>query len=173
MSSTSHPTPLCAWFAGIPKGEVQLIMVLLQFLHSRSSLFLLWKSKWLSDMLSHVRLFATPWPVAYQAPPSMGFSRQKYQSGLPFSSSGVLPNPGIKPGSPALQTDALPSEPAGKPFSSIPIQMLGKMTNICSHRKLKDAVVDRELKVTLMMCYKGLRVFFISKMLDPPVLFHL
>ena len=124
-------------------------------------------------LLSHVWLFATPWTVAYQAPPSMGFSRQKYRSGLPFPSSGDLPNPGIKPGSPALQTDALPSEPPGKPFSSIPIQMLGEMTNICSHRKLKDAVVDRELKVTLMMCYKGSRVFFISKMLDPPVLFHL
>ena len=49
--------------------------------------------------------------VAYQAPPSMGFSRQEYWSGLPFPSPGDLPNPGIKPGSPALQTDALPSEP--------------------------------------------------------------
>ena len=53
--------------------------------------------------------------VAYQAPWSMGFSRQEYWSGLPFPSSGDLPNPGIKPGSPALQTDALPSEPLGKP----------------------------------------------------------
>ena len=44
--------------------------------------------------------------------------------------------------------------------------MLGKMTSICSHRKLKDAVVDRELKVTFKMCYKGSRVFFISKMLS-------
>ena len=61
--------------------------------------------------LSHVRLFATPWTVAYQAPPSMGFSRQGYWSGLPFPSSGDLPNPGIEPGSPALQTDTLPSEP--------------------------------------------------------------
>ena len=61
--------------------------------------------------LSHVQLFATPWTVAYQAPPSMGFSRQEYWSGLPFPSPRDLPNPGIKPGSPALQTDALPSEP--------------------------------------------------------------
>ena len=52
--------------------------------------------------LSHVRLFATPWTVAYQAPQSMGFSRQEYWSGLPFPSSGDLPNPGIEPGSPAL-----------------------------------------------------------------------
>ena len=61
--------------------------------------------------LSRVRLFATPWTVAYQAPPSMGFSRQEYWSGLPFPSPGDLPDPGIKPGSPAFQTDALTSEP--------------------------------------------------------------
>ena len=65
--------------------------------------------------LSRVRLFATPWTVAYQAPQSMGFSRQEYWSGLPFPSPWDLPNPGIKPGSPALQADALPSEPPGKP----------------------------------------------------------
>ena len=65
--------------------------------------------------LSHVRLFATPWVVTYQAPWSMGFSRQEYWSGLPFPSPGDLPNPGIEPGSPALQTDALPSKPLGKP----------------------------------------------------------
>ena len=64
--------------------------------------------------LSHVRLFATPWTVAYQAPPSMGFSRQEYWSGLPFPSSGELPVLGFEPGSPALYTDALPSEPPGK-----------------------------------------------------------
>ena len=45
----------------------------------------------------------------------MGFSRQEYWSGVPFPSPGDLPNPGIKPGSPALQADALPSEPPGKP----------------------------------------------------------
>ena len=49
--------------------------------------------------------------VAYQAPLSMEFSRQAYWSGLPFPSPGDLPNPGIEPGSPALQADALPSEP--------------------------------------------------------------
>ena len=57
----------------------------------------------------------TPWTVACQAPPSMGFSRQEYWSGLPFPSPGDLPNPGIKPRSPALQADSLPSEPPGKP----------------------------------------------------------
>ena len=109
--------------------------------------------------LSGVRLLATPWNVAYQAPPSMGFSKQEYWSGLPFPSPvresevaqscptlcdpmdyslpgssvheisrqeywselpyplpGDLPNPGIKPRSPALQEDSLPSEPPGKPW---------------------------------------------------------
>ena len=65
-------------------------------------------------LLSHVQLFETPWSVAYRAPPSMGFSRQEW-SGLPFPSPGDLPDPEIEPGSPALQADALPSEPPGKP----------------------------------------------------------
>ena len=69
--------------------------------------------------LSCVQLFATPWTVAYQAPPSMGFSRQEYWSGLPLPSPGDLPDPGIEPGSPALQADSLhcrqvPFEPPGK-----------------------------------------------------------
>ena len=66
--------------------------------------------------LSHIRLFATPWTVAHQAPLSMGFSRQEYWSGLPFPSPGDLPNPGIEPRSPTLQADSLPSEPPGKPL---------------------------------------------------------
>ena len=65
-------------------------------------------------LFSHVRLFATPWTVAYQAPPSMGFSRQEYWSGLPFPSPEDLLDPGMEPGSPALYADALPSEPPGK-----------------------------------------------------------
>ena len=66
--------------------------------------------------LSLVLLFVAPWIVAYQAPPSMGFSRQECWSGLPFPSLGDLPDPGIKPKSPASQADALPSEPPGKPI---------------------------------------------------------
>ena len=66
-------------------------------------------------LFSHVRLFATPWTVAHEAPPFMGFSRQEYWSGLPFPSPGDLPNPGIKPRSPTLQRDSLPSEPSEKP----------------------------------------------------------
>ena len=64
-------------------------------------------------LLSHVRLFVTPWTVAHQAPLSMGFSRQEYWSGLPFPSPGDLPDPDIEPRSPALQADALTSEPPG------------------------------------------------------------
>ena len=67
------------------------------------------------NLFSHVRLFVTPWTVTHQAPPSTEFSRQEYWSGLPFPSPGDLPNPGIEPGSHALQADALPSEPPGNP----------------------------------------------------------
>ena len=63
-------------------------------------------------VLSHVHLFATLWTVARQAPLSMVFSRQEYWNGLPFPPLGDLPNPGFKPGSPALQVDSLPLEPS-------------------------------------------------------------
>ena len=64
--------------------------------------------------LSHVWLFATPWTVAHQVPPSIGFFRQEYWNGLLFPSPGDLPNPGIEPRSPALRADVLTSEPPGK-----------------------------------------------------------
>ena len=57
--------------------------------------------------LSRVRLFVTPWTVAYQAPLSIRFSRQEYWSGLPFPSPGDLSDPGIEPRSPALEADTL------------------------------------------------------------------
>ena len=62
-------------------------------------------------LLSRVQLFVTPWTVAYQALSSIGFSRQECWSELPFPSPEDLPDPGIERGSPALQADALPSEP--------------------------------------------------------------
>ena len=80
------------------------------FLHESLS------EKWSRSVVSDS---ATPWTVAYQAPPSMGFSRQEYWSGLPFPSSGDLPDPGIEPRSPALQADTLPSEPPGKPTKAL------------------------------------------------------
>ena len=70
-------------------------------------------------LLGHVQLSVSPWTVVYQAPPSMGFSRQGYWSGLPFPSPGDLPGPEIEPGSPTLQADPLSSEPPGKPAKYI------------------------------------------------------
>ena len=70
-----------------------------------------WKWKWSRSVVSDS---AIPWTVAYQAPPSMSFSRQECWSGLPFPSQGDLPDPGIEPWSPTLQADVLPSEPPGK-----------------------------------------------------------
>ena len=60
----------------------------------------------------------TPWAVAYQAPLSVLCFKQEYWSGLPFPTPGDLPDPGIKPGSPALQADSLLSELPGKPIKS-------------------------------------------------------
>ena len=57
---------------------------------------------------------ATPWTVACQAALSVGFSRQEYWSGLPFPPTGDLPDPGIEPRFPALQSDSIPCEPPGK-----------------------------------------------------------
>ena len=64
-------------------------------------------------LLNRALLFATPGSVAYHAPPSMGFSRQDYWSGLPFPSPEDLPNPGAEHRSPTLWADVLPSEPPG------------------------------------------------------------
>ena len=69
----------------------------------------------LFSLFSRIWLCATPWTVPHQTPLSMGFSRQEYWSGLPCPPPGDLPNPEIKPRSPALQVDSLQSEPPGKP----------------------------------------------------------
>ena len=61
----------------------------------------LWESE--SEVAQSVQFFATPWTIAHQAPPSMGFSRQEGWSGLPCPSPGDLPNPGIEPGSPTCR----------------------------------------------------------------------
>ena len=88
--------------------------------------------------LSRVQLFGTPWIVAYQAPPSIGFSRQEFWSGLPLPSPGGLPNPGIKPGSSALQADSLQSEPPGKPFT---VYIFVQMHMLC-HAVLTHSVAS-------------------------------
>ena len=66
-----------------------------------------------SEVAQSCPTLCDPVGVAYQAPPSMGFSRQEYWSGLPFLSPGDLPDPGIKPGSPALAGSFFTTEPAG------------------------------------------------------------
>ena len=76
----------------------------------------------MSKIMGTVQLFATPWSVAYQAPPSMGFSRQEYWRGLPFPSPGDLRNSEIEPRSLTFQADALTSEPPGKPAGVQPQQ---------------------------------------------------
>ena len=85
--------------------------------HHLTEIIFFWVSEWVKS-LSRVRLFATPWTVAYQASPSLGFSRQEYWSGLSCPPPGDLPHPGIKSSSPAsseLQVDYLPADPSGKP----------------------------------------------------------
>ena len=118
--SQNKETPL------VPPGNKMLVLIYSIFLYKLSQSSKKWKGKiildpfirWESErkLLSRVQLFATLWTVAYQAPPSMGFSRQEYWNELPFPSPGDLPYPGIKPGSPTLQADAFPSEPPGKPY---------------------------------------------------------
>ena len=73
-----------------------------------------------SEVAQSCPTLCEPCTVAHQAPLFMGFSRQEYWSGLPFPSPGELPNPGIKPRSPALQAAALTSEPPGKPLKWVP-----------------------------------------------------
>ena len=83
-----------------------------------------WKWKVKVKSLSRVRLFAIPWTAAYQAPPSIEFSRKEYWSGVPLPSptgvgslslfQGIFPTQGIKRRSPTLQVDSLPAEPQGK-----------------------------------------------------------
>ena len=72
-----------------------------------------------AESLSRVCVFATAWTVALQAPLTMGFSRQEYWSGLPYSSPGDLPGPGIEPESPALAGRFFTTEPAGKPHAPL------------------------------------------------------
>ena len=87
---------------------------------------------------SHVQLFVTPWTKACQAPLSMDSSRQQYWSGLPFPPPGDLPDPGIKPRSPALHVDSLPPEPPGKAWGikgvvSLPLKKHGCLVGADIH----------------------------------------
>ena len=92
--------------------------------------------------LSRVPPLATPRTAAYQAPPSMGFSRQDYWSGLPFPSPGNLPDPGIEPWSPAVEADALTSEPPGE-----------TMTNLDSVLKNRDITLLTKVSIVKAMVF--------------------
>ena len=83
--------------------------------------------------------FATPWTAAHQAPLPTGFSRKEYWSGLPFSSPGDLPDPGIEPRSPALQANSLLYEPPGKPS-------LHPKMGTMKERNSRDLVGAEEMK---------------------------
>ena len=100
------------------------------------------------QLLSHVWCFVTPWTVAYQAPLSMGFSRQEYWCGLPFPSPGNIPDPGIEPWSPALQADALLSEPPGCPYKRLWPSEMGKMDE-----KTKARVTRLNLSKATRACH--------------------
>ena len=111
--------------------------------------------------LSHVQLFATPW--THQAPPSMGFSRQEYWSGLPFPSPGDLPDRGIKPRSPTLQADALTTESAGSKITAHGDYnheikrrlLLGRnvMTNLDSILKSRDITLQTKIHLVKAMVF--------------------
>ena len=95
-----------------PRDQTQVSCVAGGFLTSWATREALWFLVSEAKLLSHVWFFATPWIVAYQIPPSIGFSRQEYWSGLPFPSPGDLPYRGTEPRSPA---DALLCELPGEP----------------------------------------------------------
>ena len=112
--------------------------------------------------LSCVRLFATPWTVAHKAPPSMGFSRQEYWSGLPFPSPGDLPHTGIKPRSPTLQVDALTSEPPGKPGHTLaPLKRLSTCFPCKKTLPMPQSPTYRKWGVKWMFFEKSLKFFIV------------
>jgi hypothetical protein len=113
VDGTAIDVLISAWDADHMEGPG--ILITWMVLVSCSYWLLKYATSELSEVqsLSRVQLFVTPRTVAYQAPLSMGFSRQECWSGLPFPSPGDLPDPGIKPGSPSLLTNPLSSEPPG------------------------------------------------------------
>ena len=146
--------------------------------------------------LSRVQLFETLWTVARQAPPSMGFSRQEYWSGLRFPSPGDLPNPQIKPRSPTLQADSLPSEPSGTMgtvtsyylisdaiifpksshfdtiyymFSIINTTLINSIMKIYCNVKTKKRTETWECNVQLFRTYNTFRIFKSHSILKPLV----
>ena len=88
-----------------------------------------------AQVLSHVRPFAILWTIALQGPLSRKFSQKEYWSGLPFPTPGHLPNPGIKPMSPALAGRFLTSAPPRKPYNRI----------LLSHKREQNCAICRDV----------------------------
>ena len=111
----------------------------------------LYTLKWSRSVMSDS--FATPWTAAYQAPPSMRFSRHEYWNGLPFPSPGDLPDSGTEPGSPALQAEALPSEPPGKLYTHKGAKI--KKTGITQYQQMRSywnpSFADRRINDTAIL----------------------
>ena len=91
------------------------------------------------ESLRHVQLFAIPWSLAFQACPSVGFSRQEYRGRLPFPSPGDRPDPGIEPGSPALQADSSLSEPPWKHVGGIRLNSVYRIFNTMAPNHMRQA----------------------------------
>ena len=125
---------------------------------------------------------ATPWTVARQAPLSMGILQAEYWSGLPWLSPGDLPNPGIKPRSPELQADPLPSEPPGKSENEVaqscptlcdtmdcsPRNFPGKSTEVGCHFLLHGILLIQGSNLDLPRCRQRLYLWAIGLQSEPP-----
>ena len=97
----------------LPLGKSELSKI---YTYDVFTLTVLWVCREVGLVTKSCPALKTSQMVAHQGPLSMGFPKQEYGSGLPFPSSGELPNPGIKPRLSALQADSLPTEPPGKPL---------------------------------------------------------
>ena len=119
--------------------------------------------------LSRVWLFATPGTVAHQAPPSMGFSRQEYWSGVPFPSPEDLPDPGIEPRSPALEADALTSEPPGKQSKTYFYTVISRLPFFSrfEKKKVKIKYIKKKKQWSIKRTY-FLHIFFELRSFERP-----
>ena len=104
-----------SWLTSLKNKEIKRLQEIIQEIQEVTLDSYTEELKW---SVSHLVVpdSTTPRTVAHQASQSLEFSKQEYWCGLPFTSPGHLPNPGIKPRSPALQVDSLQSEPPGKPL---------------------------------------------------------
>ena len=126
-------------------------------------------------------LFGTPWTLAHQAPLSMGFTRQEYWSGLPFPSPGDLPDPGMEPGSPALQADSIvwatrpkviaisfsrgPSWPRDGTWVSC---TASRLSTVWATRSKVTAIVCMLSHLSLCLCKYIIQIFMMGNSLAVP-----